>query len=61
MKLFSKKEKIIVRSEQQKEDLIAKLESAHIDYDIREDKDSFSNGHSTYIVRINAADMSKIV
>lgn len=61
MKLFSKKETIILRSEQQKEEFIEKLEGANIDYDIREDKDSASTGHITYIVRIDAADMKKIV
>ncbi len=61
MKLFSKKEKIILRSEQHKDDFIEKLENAHIDYDIREDKVSVSNNHPTYIVRIEAADMKKVV
>lgn len=61
MKLFSKKEKIILRSEQQKDDFIEKLENAHIDYDIREDKSSVSNNQLTYIVRIEAADMKKLV
>lgn len=61
MKLFSKKEKIILRSEQQKEAFIEKLENAHIDYVVREDDGGVSSGHTSYIVRVNAADMKKIV
>lgn len=61
MKLFSKKEKIILRSEQHKDDFIEMLENAHIDFDIHEDKDSVSNNHPTYIVRIETADMKKVV
>ncbi|MCR5733497.1 MAG: hypothetical protein K6G22_02720 [Lachnospiraceae bacterium] len=61
MKLFSKKEKIVLRSEHQKDNFIEKLENAHIDYDIREDKDSVYSNHTTYIIRIEAADMKKVV
>ncbi len=61
MKLFSKKAKFMLNSEQQKDDFIEKLESAHIEYDIRKDKDSAINNHPTYIVRIDAADMQKVV
>ncbi len=61
MKLFSRKEKIILRSERQKDDFIEKLENAHIDYDIREAKDSFSDNNLTYIVKIEAADLKKVV
>lgn len=61
MKLFSKKEKIILGSEQQKEAFIEKLENAHIDYVVREDDGNVSSGHTSYIIRINAADMKKIV
>lgn len=61
MSLFSKKEKIILRSEAQKDIFIEKLEKAHIKYDIREDEDSvFSNGYS-YIIKIDASDMAKVV
>ncbi len=60
MKLFTKKEKIVLRSEQQKDVLIEKLENAHIEYDIREDKESVFDNHTTYIIRIPAADYKKV-
>lgn len=61
MKLFSKKEKFILGSEQQKEEFIQKLENAHIDYVIREDNGGVSNGHTSYMISIDAADKKKIV
>ena len=61
MRLFAKKEKIILTSEQQREDFVEKLENAHVYYDIREDKDSVSNSnHPIYILRMYADDVSKV-
>ncbi len=61
MKLFRKKEKIILRSEQMKDELIDKLETAHLDYDIRTDRDESFDGHPTYIIRVYATDLAKVV
>lgn len=61
MKLFSRKEKVVLRSEQQKDDFIEKLEKAHIAYDIREDADSMASNHVTYIVRVDASELKKVV
>ena len=60
MSIFTRKKKIIVNSEQQKDILIEKLENAHIDYDIREDKDIVFDNRITYIVRVPAADYKKV-
>lgn len=40
MSLFSKKEKILLTSEEQKDAFIDKMDRAHIKYDIREEKSS---------------------
>ena len=61
LKLFHKKEKIILRSEQQREDFIAKLEKANVHYDIREDRDASYGDSITYVVRIDAEDLKKVV
>ena len=61
MNLFTKKEKIVLRSEQQKDVFIERLENAHIEYDIREDRGSVFDNHMTYIIRIPAAEMKKVV
>ncbi|MBP5355168.1 MAG: hypothetical protein J6Y67_08575 [Lachnospiraceae bacterium] len=61
MKLFRKKEKIILRSEQQKEEFVEKCEKAHIDYDVRADRDDAPGEPSIYIVRVYAEDLQKVV
>lgn len=61
MKLFSKKEKIILNSEQQKDDFIEKLEKANVHYVIRAEKDEGYNGRQSYIVRVDAEDLKKVV
>ena len=44
MTLFTKKENIILNSELQRDDFIEKLDKAHVDYDVREDKASVFGG-----------------
>jgi hypothetical protein len=61
MSLFGKKEKVILRSEEQKDAFIEKLDSANIKYDIREDKENSTPGHIAYMVRVDAKDMQKVV
>ena len=61
MSIFTKKEKVVLFSETQKDQLIEKLESAHIDYDIREDKGSVFSTHTSYIVRVPAGELKKVV
>lgn len=60
MRLFAKKEKIIITSEQQREEYVEKLEKAHVYYDIKEDKDAVSSNHPMYILRIYLEDLSKV-
>lgn len=61
MSLFSKKEKIMLYTEQQKDEFIAKLEKANVKFDIREDKDDIPSHKKAYIIKINAKDMKKVV
>ncbi len=62
MRLFAKKEKIILTSEEQKEEYIEKLEKAHVAYDIRRDKDTvFDNNRPVYIFRVYTDDLKKVV
>lgn len=61
MSIFAKKEKIVLFSEAQKDEMIEKLESAHIEYDIREKTDSVFSSHPSYIVSVHAGDMKKVV
>lgn len=61
MKLFSKKTTIILGSEEQKELMINKLESRHIEYEIKEDRDAIAGSHPVYKLRVYAADYAKVV
>ena len=61
MTLFTKKEKIILNSELQRDDFIEKLDKAHVDYDVREDKASLFSGKIAYIFCIKTADLKKVV
>lgn len=61
MTLFTKKEKIILNSEQQRDDFIEKLDKAHVDYDVREDKTSVFSGKVAYIFSVKATDLKKVV
>ncbi|MCR5235713.1 MAG: hypothetical protein K6E34_00750 [Lachnospiraceae bacterium] len=61
MRLFSRKENIIAKTEQQRDALIEKLEKAHIEYKIKENKKMISSQTNDYIIQIYAEDMKKVV
>jgi len=61
MKLFRKKTKIVLRSLQQKESMVEKLENAHIAYDLREDRDDMYGEHPTFVIRVYADDYAKVI
>ncbi len=60
MSLFSKKETIILKTEQQKDAYIERLEKAHVDYDIRIDRDTVYSRDVSYIIRVKAEDLKKV-
>jgi len=60
MSLFSRKKSIIMKSEQQKDAYIEKLENAHVDYDVFEDQDALFSREVTYIIRVRTADLKKV-
>ena len=60
MSLFTKKEMIILKTEQQKDAYIDRLEKAHVDYDIREEHDDIYSRDVTYIIRVRTEDLKKV-
>ena len=60
MSLFARKETIILKTEQQKDAYIERLENAHVDYDVFEERDSVYTRDVTYIIRVKAADLKKV-
>ena len=60
MSLFDRKQKVILKTEQQKDAYIDRLEKAHIEYDIHEERDTVYSRDVSYIIRVKAADLQKV-
>ncbi len=60
MKLLSRKETIILKTEQQKDAYIERLEKAHVEYDVFENRDVVYRNDGYYIIRIKASDLKKV-
>jgi len=60
MSLFNRKETIVLKSEQQKDAYIERLEKAHVEYDVFEDRDTIYRRDFSYIIRIKASDLKKV-
>ena len=60
MSLFNKKETIVLKSEQQKDTYIERLEKAHVEYDVFEDRDTIYSRDVSYIIRVKASDLTKL-
>ena len=60
MSLFTRKKTIVLKSEKQKDTYIEKLEKAHVEYDIFEDRENIYTRDISYIVRIKAANLKKV-
>ena len=61
MGLFSKKEKLYLCSEQQKDDFVEKLENANIKYRLKEDKENSGDNKIGYILSLRAEDLKKVI
>ena len=60
MSLFTKKETVILKTEQQKDSYIEKLNAAHVDYEVYEDRETIYSRDVTYIVKFRTADLKKV-
>lgn len=61
MTLLGKKEKIVINSEQQKDNFIERLDKAHVEYDIKEEQPSMFSNRVSYIFRVSTKDLKKVV
>ena len=59
MGMFSRKETIVLRSEEQRDEYIDRLQKAHVEYDITEDHWSACD-KVTYLVRVRTSDLKKV-
>lgn len=60
MSLFNRKETIFLKSEQQKDAYIERLENAHVDYDVFEDREMIYSRDVTFIIRVKSSDLKKV-
>lgn len=60
MNLFHKTTQVVLRSEEQRDEYIEKLQKAHVDYRVFEDQETVYSRDKRFIFRINAADLKKV-
>lgn len=60
MGFFSRKETIILKSEQQRDAYIDRLDKAHVEYEVSEDRDNVYSRNVSYIIRVKASDLKKV-
>ena len=61
MSLLKRKEKIVTFSEGQRDDMIEKLEHSHVKYDIVEKSGGMFGDGRSYIFKVNAGDLKKVI
>ena len=60
MKLFNKKETLIFKTVQQRDAYIERLDAAHVDYEVLENRDNIYSLDVDYILRVAASDLKKV-
>ena len=60
MSIFNKTKTIVLKTEQQRDAYIERLEKAHVEYDVDEDRDSIYTRDTTYYIRVKASDLKKV-
>lgn len=60
MSLFSRKATIVLKTMQQRDAFIERLEKAHVSYDVKEDKASIYSPNMTFCIRVKADDLKKV-
>ena len=60
MKLFHKTTQVVLRSEEQRDEYIEKLQKTHVDYRVFEGQNTVHTRDKRFIVRINSEDLKKV-
>ncbi len=60
MKLFNKKETLIFKTVQQRDAYIERLDAAHVEYEVLENRDNIYSRDVDYIIRVAASDLKKV-
>ena len=60
MSLFNRKETLVFKTEQQRDAYIERLDVAHVEYEILENRDNIYSRDVDYIIRVAASDLKKV-
>ena len=60
MSLFTRKETLVFKTEQQRDAYIEKLDAAHAEFEVRTIEDNIYSKDKDYILRVSASDLKKV-
>ena len=60
MSLFNKKETLIFKTEKQRDAYIERLDAAHVEYEVLQNRDNIYSRDVNYILRVAASDLKKV-
>lgn len=60
MGLFNRKETLVFKTEQQRDAYIERLDAAHVEYEVLENRDNIYSQDVDYIIRVAASDLKKV-
>ncbi len=60
MSLFNRKETLVFKTEQQRDAYIERLDAAHVEYEVLENRDNIYSRDVDYIIRVAASDLKKV-
>ncbi|MBR6165225.1 MAG: hypothetical protein IKQ45_04795 [Clostridia bacterium] len=60
MSLFNRKETLILKTGQQRDACIERLDAARVEYEVVENKENIYSRDVDHIIRVSAADLKKV-
>lgn len=60
MRLFTRKETLVFKTEQQRDAYIERLDAAHVEYDVATIGENVYSRDKEYIIRVAASDLKKV-
>ncbi len=60
MSWFTRKKTLVFKTEQQRDAYIERLDAAHVEYEVLENRDNIYSRDVDYIIRVAASDLKKV-
>ena len=60
MSLFTRKKTLVFKTEQQRDEYIERLDTAHVEYEVREYRDDIYSRNVDYLILVDASDLKKV-